>query len=175
MGRGGRDVGEPLQSCLGRLVHARAGGRHDRRGGRPRGGHLAPSRSRHRRRDRSGLSASKNRGGLGPADRLTPPLPVLYRRSRRSDVRETGGIMSETVATMVQEANAGIQNLTPSEVSAEAEAGALLIDVREEDERRNNGVIPGPVPAPRGMLEFYADPASPYYRPEFRTDRRIVL
>lgn len=83
--------------------------------------------------------------------------------------------MSETVATMVQEAKAGIQNLTPSEVSAEAEAGALLIDVREEDERRINGVIPGSVPAPRGMLEFYADPASPYYRPEFRTDRRIVL
>jgi rhodanese-related sulfurtransferase len=37
------------------------------------------------------------------------------------------------------------------------------------------GAIPGAVHAPRGMLEFYADPTSPYHRPEFDPDGRVIL
>ena len=52
---------------------------------------------------------------------------------------------------------------------------AVLIDLREPEERAQNGAIPGAVHAPRGMLEFYADPTSPYHRPEFDPDRRVIL
>ena len=51
----------------------------------------------------------------------------------------------------------------------------LLLDVREIQERVDLGTIPGALHAPRGMLEFWADPASVYYRDWFREDRRTVL
>jgi len=83
---------------------------------------------------------------------------------------------TKTAAGMVAEAKSRIQNLRPAQVAAELEAGdALLVDIREPEERSTNGVIPGAVHAPRGMLEFYADPASPYHRAEFEPGRRIIL
>ncbi len=50
-----------------------------------------------------------------------------------------------------------------------------LVDIREDDERAQSGAIPGAVRAPRGMLEFWADPTSPYHREEFSPDRRTIL
>ncbi len=56
---------------------------------------------------------------------------------------------------MVSEAKGRVENLTPEQVAAEVEGGdATLIDIREDDERVQNGVIPNAVRAPRGMLEF---------------------
>ena len=80
-----------------------------------------------------------------------------------------------TVTTMIAEAKGRIENLTPEEVAAEIEAGALLVDIREEDEREREGRIPQAVFASRGMLEFWADPTSPYHREEFDPERRVVL
>jgi rhodanese-related sulfurtransferase len=61
-------------------------------------------------------------------------------------------------------------------VAAELEAGnILLVDLREPEECQQLGVIPGAVHAPRGMLEFYADPTSAYHRPEFAPNRRMIL
>lgn len=81
-----------------------------------------------------------------------------------------------SVAVMVKRARAMVANLEPDSVAAELASGTvLLVDLRESEERAQHGVIPGAVHAPRGMLEFYADPASPYYRPEFTPRRRIVL
>jgi len=66
--------------------------------------------------------------------------------------------------------------LTPEEVASElAEGEAVLIDLREAEERTQNGAIGGAIHAPRGMLEFYADPTSPYHRPEFDPCRRMIL
>lgn len=53
--------------------------------------------------------------------------------------------------------------------------GALLVDLREPDDRETNGTIPGAVHAPRGMLEFWADPTSSYHRSEFDPNRRVIL
>ncbi|MEZ4565362.1 MAG: rhodanese-like domain-containing protein [Thermomicrobiales bacterium] len=50
----------------------------------------------------------------------------------------------------------------------------MLIDLREP-ERVEHGVIPAAVHAPRGMLEFYADPTSAYHRAEFDPARRTIL
>jgi rhodanese-related sulfurtransferase len=81
-----------------------------------------------------------------------------------------------TAAQLVAEARQHIENLTPAQVAAELFAGSpLLVDLREPDERARNGVLPGAVPAPRGMLEFYADPTSPYHRAEFDPARRTIL
>jgi rhodanese-related sulfurtransferase len=51
----------------------------------------------------------------------------------------------------------------------------LVVDIREPEERRANGAIAGSVSAPRGMLEFYADPASPYHKDGFDPERRVIL
>lgn len=69
-----------------------------------------------------------------------------------------------------------IQNLTVAELKAELERDPelLLIDLREIQERVDLGTIPGSKHVPRGMLEFWADPASPYFRDYFVEDRRIV-
>jgi rhodanese-related sulfurtransferase len=52
---------------------------------------------------------------------------------------------------------------------------AILIDLRDARELQRMGTIPGAFHAPRGMLEFWADPDSPYHRPIFRTDKKLVL
>ncbi len=79
-------------------------------------------------------------------------------------------------AEMVAEAKGRIENLTPEQVAAELDAGGVtLVDIREDDERVQNGAIPGAVRAPRGMLEFWADPTSPYHREEFDPTRRTIL
>ncbi|HEX7120242.1 MAG TPA: rhodanese-like domain-containing protein [Longimicrobiales bacterium] len=76
---------------------------------------------------------------------------------------------------LVNEAKRRVENLTVEEVARELEAGALLVDLREGEERREHGTIPGAVHMPRGMLEFYADRTLPYHRPELDPDRRIIL
>jgi rhodanese-related sulfurtransferase len=84
--------------------------------------------------------------------------------------------MAKTAADMVAEAKAGVENLTVEQAADEIERGdALLIDIREPDERTADGSIPDAVPAPRGMLEFWADPESQYHRDEFQPERRIIL
>ena len=83
--------------------------------------------------------------------------------------------MVKPASELVAEAKAQIENLTPQQVAAELESGARLIDIREPEELAANGRIPGSTHAPRGMLEFYADPSSPSYRPEFDPDARIIL
>ncbi len=83
---------------------------------------------------------------------------------------------TRTAAQMVAEAKERVENLNPEQVAIElAERDPLLVDLREPEERAQNGSIPGAVPAPRGMLEFWADPTSPYHRPEFAPARRVIL
>ena len=82
----------------------------------------------------------------------------------------------KTAAEMVADAKGRIENLTVEQAATEIEEGsATLVDIREEDERTQNGAIPNSVRAPRGMLEFWADPSSPYHREEFDPDRRLIL
>lgn len=80
-----------------------------------------------------------------------------------------------TATAMVAEAKGRIENLTPDEVVSEIEEGTLLVDIREEEEVRRDGQIAEAVFAPRGMLEFWADPTSPYHREEFDPNHRVVL
>jgi rhodanese-related sulfurtransferase len=84
---------------------------------------------------------------------------------------------AQTAAGMVAAAKQRIENLTPEQVRAEANSdnNVLIVDLREGEERAASGVIPCAIHASRGMLEFYADPASPYHRAEFDPNRRVIL
>lgn len=77
----------------------------------------------------------------------------------------------------VEEAKAQIANLSVEELKRETRENPdlLVIDLREIQERINLGTIPGSKHVPRGMLEFWADPQSPYARDYFVEDRRTVL
>ena len=82
----------------------------------------------------------------------------------------------KTAAQMVAEAKGRIENLMPEQVANEIEGGDVtLIDVREDEDRIQNGAIPRSVRAPRGMLEFWADPTSAFHRKEFDPARRTIL
>ncbi len=84
--------------------------------------------------------------------------------------------MTQGAMDLVGQAKADVENLTPDQVAAELASGdAVLVDLRESEELAANGVIPGSVHAPRGMLEFYADPTNRFHRPEFDPERRIIL
>ena len=84
--------------------------------------------------------------------------------------------MTKTAADLVGEAKAQVENLSPKDVESETASGeAVLFDLREREEREQHGVIAGAVEAPRGMLEFYADPTSPYHKGEFDPTRRVIL
>ena len=77
----------------------------------------------------------------------------------------------------VGEIKQGIENLSVDDLLAEREANPdlLVVDLRELQECVDKGTIPGAKNVPRGMLEFWADPSSPYYRDYFREERRTIV
>ncbi len=80
-----------------------------------------------------------------------------------------------SVMEMVTRAKAEIENLSPDEVADELRRGdVLLVDLREPSEIAG-GHLAGATFAPRGMLEFHADSATPYHLDGFREDRRVIL
>jgi rhodanese-related sulfurtransferase len=77
---------------------------------------------------------------------------------------------------LVDQAKTQIDNLSPAELESELEAGdTVVVDIRDVRELYLKGKIPGAVHAPRGMLEFWIDPASEYYRKVFDPSKRYVL
>ena len=82
----------------------------------------------------------------------------------------------KTAAHLIAEARGRIEHLSPSTVATELESGdVLLVDLREAEERAQHGGIRGAIHAPRGMLEFYADPMSAYHQSPFDPSRRTIL
>ena len=83
----------------------------------------------------------------------------------------------KSIFGLVNEAKGVVENLSVAAVKAalQDDPDLLLVDIRELQERVDLGTIPGAKHAPRGMLEFWADPGSPYYRDWFQPERRIVL
>jgi rhodanese-related sulfurtransferase len=83
---------------------------------------------------------------------------------------------TKTAAQLVAEAKARISNLTVEQVASQIETEkVVLVDLREPGELAEQGAIAGAVHAPRGMLEFYADPASPYHRRELDPSARTIV
>lgn len=76
--------------------------------------------------------------------------------------------MRKTAKQLVDEATAEIVTLPPKEALAMQQSGqAVLVDIRDIRELGREGRVPDAVHAPRGMLEFWVDPESPYHREVF--------
>jgi rhodanese-related sulfurtransferase len=77
---------------------------------------------------------------------------------------------------MVEEAKRGLENLSAAELKTEIDTGGVVVvAIRDHREVYLKGKVPGAVHAPRGMLEFWVDPASEYHRDVFDPSRRYVL
>ena len=84
--------------------------------------------------------------------------------------------MRKTVKSMVDEATAAITTYSVDEArDLHGREDVMFIDIRDVRELERDGVIPGAFHAPRGMLEFWACPESPYHKKEFNQDRHLVL
>ena len=69
---------------------------------------------------------------------------------------------------LIDEANAQITTYSVAQVVARLQDPKVqLVDIRDMRELEREGTIEGSVLAPRGMLEFWVDPASPYFKPVF--------
>jgi rhodanese-related sulfurtransferase len=77
---------------------------------------------------------------------------------------------------MLAEANAVIETVSVQDLSYLLDdPDVVLVDVRETVERERDGLIPGSLHAPRGLLEFHADPDSPIHNAELKPEDRLIL
>jgi rhodanese-related sulfurtransferase len=84
--------------------------------------------------------------------------------------------MPSSVKEMLAEANAAVPRLDPGEVRNRMNrADVLIVDVRDAAELASGGKLKGAVHVSRGMLEFRADPDSPYHNPAFQKDRTVLV
>ena len=84
--------------------------------------------------------------------------------------------MATSVKQMVEAANAVVSRITPAQAREMiAKGNALVVDVRDAPEVEKSGKIAGAVHVSRGMLEFRADPDSPYHDKNFARDKTIIL
>ena len=84
--------------------------------------------------------------------------------------------MKKTAKSLVDEAMAQVTTYTVEQARAlHGHPGVQFVDVRDVRELEHEGVIPGALHAPRGMLEFWVDPDSPYHRDVFAQDKEYVL
>lgn len=82
----------------------------------------------------------------------------------------------KSVFESVKALKTGLRNLSVEALEARlTDERLLLVDIREIQEQVDHGTIPGSRLVPRGMLEFWADPNSPYHRDFFTEDRSIVV
>jgi rhodanese-related sulfurtransferase len=77
---------------------------------------------------------------------------------------------------MLEAANAAVPRVTPNQArEMMAKGNTLVIDVRDTPEVNASGKVAGAVHVPRGMLEFRADPESPYHDKKFAKDKTVIL
>ena len=84
--------------------------------------------------------------------------------------------MPSSVREMLAEANASVPRLNPAEVrDMIGKRNVLIVDVRNAPELAAGGTLKGAANAPRGMLEFLADPKSLYQNPAFQKDKTVLI
>lgn len=84
--------------------------------------------------------------------------------------------MKKTAAQLVAEASEEIVTLTPADaLKMQQDGEAVLVDIRDIRELAKSGRVPDAVHAPRGMLEFWVDPESPYHRDVFAQQGKTYI
>ena len=77
---------------------------------------------------------------------------------------------------LLEEANAAVETLTVEDAKAlHGRDDVVLVDLRDPRELERDGKVPGAFHCPRGMLEFWIDPESPYAKPVFQEDKKFVF
>ena len=77
---------------------------------------------------------------------------------------------------MVAKARARIEEVeTPAAIEMVNDPNVVIVDLRDVRERQKSGFIPGSFHCPRGMLEFWVDPQSPYFKQIFSEDKKFVF
>ncbi|MGH6894323.1 MAG: rhodanese-like domain-containing protein [Dongiaceae bacterium] len=83
--------------------------------------------------------------------------------------------MTQSVMEMVAAAKAVVPAISPQEAVQLQAKGALIVDVRDAPELQAGGKVKGALHVSRGMLEFKADPKSPYHEPSFDPNKTVIL
>jgi len=88
--------------------------------------------------------------------------------------------MPQTISTgykaLVEAAEREIESLPVEDaIKLAGRDDTVLVDIRDIRELQRDGRVPGALHCPRGMLEFWIDPQSPYYKPDFGQDKKYVF
>jgi rhodanese-related sulfurtransferase len=84
--------------------------------------------------------------------------------------------MPTSLKKLLAEATASVPKINPQDAAALIAGGdVLVVDVRDGTEVQSTGKVHGAKHVPRGMLEFRADPESPYYDQAFNRDRTVLV
>jgi rhodanese-related sulfurtransferase len=84
--------------------------------------------------------------------------------------------MAKSAKDLVEAANAAVPRVTPAQAQEMiANGNTLVVDVRDAPEVEASGKVAGAVHVSRGMLEFRADPESPYHDSNFAKDKTVIV
>ncbi len=84
--------------------------------------------------------------------------------------------MKKGIKELLAEANAEIETIgTADAIAMRGRPDVVFVDLRDPRELEREGVIPGAFKCPRGMLEFWIDPDSPYHKTVFAEDKKFVF
>ncbi len=84
--------------------------------------------------------------------------------------------MAKGYREMLDEADAVVDSIEVEDAAARSgDPDIVLVDIRDVRELDRDGTIEGAMHAPRGMLEFWIDPESPYHKPAFAEDKTFVF
>ena len=82
----------------------------------------------------------------------------------------------KTHRQLIDEANGVIETVpTAAAIALYGDDGVVFVDLRDPRELEREGMVPGAFHAPRGMLEFWIDPTSPYFKEVFGSGKRFVF
>jgi rhodanese-related sulfurtransferase len=95
---------------------------------------------------------------------------------RLAECLEQEDVMATSVKQMLEAANAAVPRITPAQAREMiAKGDTLVVDVRDAPEVEQSGKVAGAVHVSRGMLEFRADPESPYHDKNFAKNKTIIV
>jgi len=84
--------------------------------------------------------------------------------------------ITTSAKSLVEAAEREVETLSAEEaVKLQGRDDTVLVDIRDIRELQREGKVPGAFHCPRGMLEFWIDPASSYHKPKFAEDKRFVF
>ena len=84
--------------------------------------------------------------------------------------------MRKGYKALLAEAEAVIETVPVTEaIALHGDPGTVFVDLRDPREIQREGKIPGAFSCPRGMLEFWVDPESPYAKPVFQEEKRFLF